>query len=101
MNFILHQIISGSEGDCQDWGVVISGFSFGALLAPPDGCTSTLLSNKTLQLNRWYYVVVTSDGKTIKLYVDGNLQGTAKVFENKLYFVLVNVELLFLKLTLR
>ena len=76
---MFHQIIAGSKGECQNWGVIVSGFSFGALLAPPDECRSTLLSNKTLQLNTWYYVVVTSDGQNIKLYVDGNFQGSAKI----------------------
>ena len=76
---MLCQVIGGSKTHCQDWGVAVRGNVFAALLAPPNGCTSTLLSNKKLQLNTWYYVAVTSDGQTTKLYVDGNLQGSAKV----------------------
>ncbi len=38
-----------------------------------------VLSNTTLALNTWYYVVATYDGATAKLYVNGKLDGTLKV----------------------
>jgi hypothetical protein len=38
-----------------------------------------ILSNTTLALNTWYYVVATYDGAVAKLYVNGKLDGTLKV----------------------
>ncbi len=38
-----------------------------------------VVSNSTLALNTWYYVVATYDGATAKLYVNGKLDGTLKV----------------------
>jgi hypothetical protein len=38
-----------------------------------------VVSNSTLALNSWYYVVATYDGATAKLYVNGKLDGTLKV----------------------
>jgi hypothetical protein len=38
-----------------------------------------VISNSTLALNSWYYVVATYDGATAKLYVNGKLDGTLKV----------------------
>src|SRR6202165_1197767 len=38
-----------------------------------------VLSNTTLALNTWYYVVATYDGAVAKLYVNGKLDGTLKV----------------------
>ena len=38
-----------------------------------------VLSNSTLALNTWYYVVATYDGATAKIYLNGKLDGTLKV----------------------
>ena len=38
-----------------------------------------VLSNSTLALNTWYYVVATYDGATAKIYINGKLDGTLKV----------------------
>jgi hypothetical protein len=38
-----------------------------------------VVSNSTLALNTWYYVVATYDGAVAKLYVNGKLDGTLKV----------------------
>ena len=43
-----------------------------------DGWPS-VVSNTTLALNTWYYVVATYDGSTAKLYVNGKPDGTLKV----------------------
>ena len=38
-----------------------------------------VLSNATLALNTWYYVVATYDGAIAKIYINGKLDGTLKV----------------------
>jgi len=38
-----------------------------------------VLSNSTLALNTWYYVVATYDGAVAKLYINGKLDGDLKV----------------------
>src|SRR2546423_687214 len=38
-----------------------------------------VLSNSTLALNTWYYVVATYDGAAAKIYINGKLDGTLKV----------------------
>jgi hypothetical protein len=38
-----------------------------------------VVSNSTLALSTWYYVVATYDGAVAKLYVNGKLDGTLKV----------------------
>jgi hypothetical protein len=43
-----------------------------------DGSPS-VVSNSTLALNTWYYVVATYDGATAKLYINGNPDGMLKV----------------------
>jgi hypothetical protein len=43
-----------------------------------DGSPS-VVSNSTLALNTWYYVVATYDGSTAKLYVNGKPDGMLKV----------------------
>lgn len=39
----------------------------------------TLVSNQSLSLSRWYYVVATYDGSTARVYINGKLDGSIAV----------------------
>lgn len=43
---------------------------------PPGTSAPSLMGNTTLQSNRWYHVAATYDGTTVRLYVDGKLDGS-------------------------
>ena len=44
-----------------------------------DGLLTYLNSTNTYDTNKWYHVVGTYDGKDMKIYVDGKLEGTSNV----------------------
>ena len=73
-----------SPGDHNDlllpgYGSKAAGHLMFAYQPKDAGLPRTLISNQTLELNRWTHVAATFDGRVVRLYIDGRLdaQGAA------------------------
>jgi hypothetical protein len=74
--------IVGGVQDCTDWAITMQNGVFGAVVRPASGCSLTILSGTNAVPGQWYHLVVTSDGATARLYVNGQLTASAAVSPN-------------------
>ena len=72
--------ILGGVNSCADWALVLQDGRFGLAIKPASGaCTDTLSSGVAAVAGAWYHLVGTSDGTTARIYVNGELKGSAQV----------------------
>jgi hypothetical protein len=73
------RVLMAGIGSCRDWGLIVVDGVLGAVGRPTSGCSSGVLATEPATLGRWYHVAATSDGTTLKFYLDGQLVGSMAV----------------------
>jgi hypothetical protein len=74
-------IIGGING-CYDWGLTMQDGVFSLEIRQPGGCTQTVGSGTNAVRGAWCFVAGSSDGSTGRVYVNGQLSGSAAVDPN-------------------
>src|SRR5262249_47274079 len=71
--------IAGGMADLHDWGIALQDGQFGMPIRPLGGGFQTIRTGTPVVAGVWYQVVGTNDGRTARLYVDGQLRTSGAV----------------------